>query len=156
MAEARKKTSKAIAATPKFFAERMDGVWAQVPGTSIRLLLKGLTWPEQERIDTMISVMMQEARDAHPDSQPDPEDYDFQVASMWRLRLGVHEVEGLDDLPEFKTKEIQIGGVKRTVYPAEFYAKIDPEYTRQLYAKIDELTGLSQSEKKKLDFTTPQ
>lgn len=161
MATTRNKTAKAIADTPPLLIQRQEGVYCEYGG--VGFTLKGLTWQEQERVETMIQLMVQETRQKHPDSLPEPEEYDFQVGSAWRLRFGVHEMKVLPgcapevaaavELAEQAAKEVEVGGVKRRLYPGEFLSKLAT--AQAFYDKIEELSKLSQAEEIKLVFTSP-
>ncbi len=152
-----------VAEAPALFAQRQEGVWAT--GGGVRVLLRDLTWQEQERVSAMIQAMLQETRDRHKDSLPEMEDFDFGVESMWELRLGVHEIEELPDCPaetsaalamaKQSMKEIEVGGVKRKIFTAEFFMRIGTGYTKGYHKKIKELTYLTQGEDAKLVFTSP-
>lgn len=157
----RQKSAQAIADTAPLLIQRQEGVYCEYGG--VGFTLKGLTWQEQERVETMIQLMVQETRQKHPDSLPEPEDFDFQVGSAWRLRFGVHEMKVLPgcapevaaavEMAEKAAKEVEVGGVKRKLYPGEFLGQLS--VARMFYAKIDELSNLSQAEEIKLVFTSP-
>ncbi len=161
----RTKTPKAIAETPPLYIERQEGVDVVVDG--VRWRLKGLTWPEEERVGSIQAAHTQAVYYNHTDSRPELDDFDFQVGDVLMLRLGVHDAEPLEKCaPEVRAaieaakaarKEMTIGEGKRLVFDAAVFAPpFNGSVARQFLRKIEELTKLGQQEEIKLVFTSPQ
>jgi hypothetical protein len=163
-AKTREKTSKAIADTPPLFTQRQEGV--QVEHGGVRFLLKGLTWQEEERCGSIQAASVQSTWANHRDSRPELDDFDFQVADVLTLRLGVHDatpLPGCDpataaavETAKAARKEMTIGESKRLVFSAAFFEPpFDGRVAKAFLRKIEELTRLSEAEEIKLVFTTP-
>lgn len=146
-------TAKKAAATPPLFVERQEGVVATFGKVSFHI--EGLTSQEEERCATILQLMVGNTRRAAQEREEEaqPEDFDYQIETLWRLRFGVHKIEGLDFEP--KMKELTVGGQKRMVYDASVFTNMRSAVKLALYVKIMELSNLDEDEEVKLIFTSP-